>query len=608
MLDKFNPKQLKSYNKEQLEALALEIRTFLIENISKTGGHLGSNLGVVELTIMLHKIFNSPNDKIIFDVGHQGYVHKILTGRSEYFNTLRQTDGLSGFLKRKESIHDVWEAGHSSTSVSAACGFALARDLNHQDSEVICIIGDGSLTNGMSLEALNHLSSLNTKVIIILNDNEMSISKNVGFIDNILKNIQISQSYNKTKQTIKKVITALPYGDHLANKVSFLKEEIKNKISPSQSFFNLMGFDYIGLVNGHDFDDLERSLIAAKQSKNSVIVHVKTIKGNGYEPAQINKWHGVNPFDIKTGKSLTSKSGKSFSRLVADDLEYLMEKDEEIVVITPAMCDGSELNNIANHFPDRFTDVGIAEEHAITFSAALALAGKKPFCSIYSTFLQRSYDQIFHDIVRQQAPVLIGIDRAGIVGADGETHQGIYDLSFLLPMKDIVIAQANEENDIYGLLKWAINYDKPVAIRYPRGGSFNMQQDYNDNNFKPFTWKILKEHQDAYILSYGNQIDFLKQHIDEINCGIIDCIFLNPIDEQTMDKIKDKHLIIIEEHVEFGGFNTLIKNMYPNSKIDVIALPNQFIEQGSVDDLLKRYNLIGQPLLDKIESLLNNEN
>lgn len=606
MLETFNLDELKEYDEKQLVELSQDIRDFLINNVSKTGGHLGSNLGVVELTIMLHKIFNSPKDKLIFDVGHQGYVHKILTGRKDQFSTLRQTDGLSGFLKRNESEHDVWEAGHSSTSLSAACGFALARDLNHQDHEVVCIIGDGSLTNGMSLEALNHLISLNTKVIIILNDNEMSISHNVGFIDNILKNIQISNSYDLAKVKVKQFLNHIPGGAKLSDKIAWFKEEIKYKISPCQSFFNLMGFDYIGPIDGHNFDDLEKALTFAKQTKHSIIVHVKTTKGKGYEPAQQQKWHGVNPFDVKTGLVLETKKGITNSKLVANTLEYELAQNNNIVVVTPAMASGSELTELAAHYPNNFTDVGIAEEHAVTFSAALALDGKIPFCCIYSTFLQRAYDQIFHDVVRQDAHVILGIDRAGIVGQDGETHQGIYDLTFLLPMPNLVIVEGSCQDDIISLIKWAITYPHPVAIRYARGGNYLEPIDYSINSIVPFKWKIKKSHPTTYVLSYGNQINELMNA--DLDCGIIDCLFLKPLDYECLDNIKKHHLIIVEEHVEFGGFNTYVKQYLPNTNIDVIALPNDFIKQGKVNEILEKYNLSGEPLINKVKEYINEEN
>lgn len=598
----FNDINVKNLDDQQLRMLADDIRSFLVESVSKTGGHLGSNLGVVELTIMLHQIFDSPIDKLIFDVGHQGYVHKILTKRGDLFPTLRQKNGLSGFLKAKESEHDVWEAGHSSTSISAACGYALARDLNHDSYHVVAIIGDGSLTNGMALEALNHLSSLKTKVIIILNDNEMSISNNVGFIDDLLKSIQISNHYSKAKANVKHVLNVIPGGHHLADGISNVKETIKNKLSPCQSFFNTMGFDYVGPVDGHNFGDLRAALTYAKECPQSVIVHVKTIKGYGYQPAQDQKWHGVNPFDVTTGKPLKPATAISNSGLIARGVEQLMSEDEDIVVITPAMESGSELTNIHHHFPSRFTDVGIAEEHAVTFAAGLALAGKKPFCCIYSTFLQRAYDQILHDVVRQHAHVVLGIDRAGIVGNDGETHQGIYDLSFLLPMPELVVVQGSNQADTLSLLAWAFAYDGPVAIRYPRGGANKLPLCPNPD-FVAFKWKVLKQHTDTYVISYGNQINELLD--SNLDIGLVDALFLKPLDYDLLDTLHDKHLIVVEEHVCYGGLNTFIKNYLPNTKIDVIALPNSFIEQGNPQEILKDYNLSGDALINKVKELAN---
>ena len=596
--------ELKNMNSQELNEFAKEIRSFLIENISKTGGHLGSNLGIVELTMAIHKNFNSPKDKIIFDVGHQCYVHKILTNRSQYFNTLRQENGLSGFIKRKESEHDVWEAGHSSTSLSAACGMALARDLKNSDEEIIAIIGDGSLTNGLSLEALNNLSSLNTKVIIILNDNEMSISNNVGFIDDILKNLQYSKSYNQTKTNVKNILDKLPMGLQIKEGLSKFKNEIKLKVNYSQNFFNMLGFDYLGPVNGHNFGELDRAMEYAKNSKQSVLIHVKTIKGNGYKPAMENNWHGVGKFDINTGKEI--KSNKiSNSQMIANTLEKLMEDNKNIYVITPAMEKGSELTNIKEKYPNRFTDVGIAEEHAITMAAGMALANYVPFVSIYSTFLQRSYDQIFHDIVHHNAHVVIGIDRAGIVGEDGETHQGINDIAFLSHMPNIVIFQGKDQQEQMDLLNYAINeMDSPVAIRYSRGG--NNENVVKFNQINPFKWDILKENNEIYVIGYGDIIKELECN-NNFKYGLINAKCIKPIDYELLDQIKDKKIIVVEEHVKFGGLNTMIKD-YLEKPIKTICLPNEFIEQGSRQYLLEKYNLSGTNLINEIERLVKNEN
>lgn len=598
----FDDINVKALNDDELIELAHNIRLFLVDNVSKTGGHLGSNLGVVELTIMLHKIFNSPTDKFIFDVGHQGYVHKILTGRSKYFPTLRQKDGLSGFLKRTESPHDVWEAGHSSTSISAACGMAKARDLKGSDEEVIAIIGDGSLVNGMCAEALNHLSTLNTKVIIILNDNEMSISNNIGFVDDLLKGIQLSNRYEHLKSGVKHTLYSVPGGEHLASGISKIKEQIKSKIHPSQSLFNLMGFDYIGPIDGHDFTDLEQALSYAKAADHSVIVHVKTIKGHGYKPAEDYKWHGVNPFDPKTGLPVNENTAISNSGLIARGLEQLMSVDEDIVVITPAMETGSELGCVHKHFPDRFTDVGIAEEHAVTFSAGLAMAGIKPFCCIYSTFLQRSYDQILHDVVRQEANVVIGIDRAGIVGNDGETHQGIYDLSFLQPMPGLVIIQGSNQQQMLDLLKWSFDYQGPVCIRYPRGGNNSLPIAFSSNAVTPFKWEVIKEHDSCYVITYGNQVEMLRDA--PIDAGLINACFIKPLDLELLRIIKDKHLIVVEEHVQLGGLNTTINQAIHPLDMDVIALPNDFIRQGNPDEILAMYDLSKDTLIARINELV----
>ncbi len=594
ILDKIKePEQLKELSSEELITLSAEIRTFLIENVSKTGGHLGSNLGIVELTTALHYVFDSPTDKLIFDVGHQGYVHKVLTGRQDKFATLRQYQGLSGFLKLNESEHDVWEAGHSSTSISAACGFAYARDMNNDKNHVVAIIGDGSLTNGMALEALNHIAELNQKVIIVINDNEMSISSNVGYIAKILKDLEYSSHYDETKQIVHKTLDKSPGGDALARFISKFKRKLKSEINGAKSFFNTMGYKYYGPVNGHDYSDLIRTLENAKSINGPVIVHVKTEKGKGYLPAEQNQWHGISPFDIETGEVLKPKTGVSYSGLVAKTIHQMMDKDPEIAVITPAMLDGSELQILKQKYPNRVTDVGIAEEHAITFAGALALGGKKPFVSIYSTFLQRSYDQVFHDLVRQNANVVIGIDRAGLVGDDGETHQGIYDISFLSHMPNIVISMGSTASEIRSLLAFGFAYEGVYATRYSRGGSFELAKTLAP--IEPITnmsWPILTPGSEKYIISYGPDVQkYATIFADDPKIGVINARFIKPIDEKCLNEISKHQLFIIEEHQRLGGLNSLISDYYVKKNkqvtLNVIAINDMFVEQGNVDILKK---------------------
>ncbi len=591
------PEDIKKLSTEELVLLSKDIREFLIESTSQTGGHLGSNLGIVELTTALHYVFNSPKDKLIFDVGHQGYVHKILTGRANQFATLRQYQGLSGFLKLNESEHDVWEAGHSSTSISAACGYAYARDMEKANNHVVAVIGDGSLTNGMALEALNHIAELKQNVIIVINDNEMSISSNVGYIANILKDLEYSSHYDDTKQIVQKTLHKSPGGEALARFISKFKRKLKTEINGAKSFFNTMGYKYYGPVDGHDYQEIIKTLTMAKNYLGPVIVHVKTEKGKGYLPAEQNQWHGVSPFDIKTGKPKKIKSGISYSGLVAKTIHQKMQEDQKIAVITPAMLDGSELQKLKQKFPNRVTDVGIAEEHAITFAGALALSGKKPFVSIYSTFLQRSYDQVFHDLVRQNTNVVIGIDRAGLVGDDGETHQGIYDISFLSHMPNITIAMGSTPAEIRGLLTYGFSTEGVSAIRYPRGGSFeSMVFEEDEAVIVDTSWPILTEGSKKVVITYGPDVQEYNEIFKDNNeVAVVNARFIKPIDEKLLDELSAKELFIVEEHQRLGGLNSLINDYYmmtnQHVKMNVMAINDCFVEQGNVEILKKEQKI-----------------
>lgn len=603
-----NPSELKKLAPEDLNDQASLIREFLIESLSHTGGHIGSNLGVVELTLALHYFFNSPEDKIIFDVGHQCYVHKILTGRADKFDTLRQYQGLSGFIKACESEHDVWEAGHSSTSISAAAGYAFKRDLNDEKNHVIAVIGDGSLTNGMAIEALNHIVELNQNVIIIVNDNEMSISSNVGFIDHILKDLQVSTEYKNTKRRIHRILNKIPFGVSIAKLLSNIKRKVKLSISSTQNFFNIMGYNYIGPIDGHDINDLLDTFAEAIKIDGPKILHVKTEKGRGYKPASENKWHGVGPFDVKSGEPKKTKDGLSYSALVANHLANEMEIDENIVVITPAMIGGSELELINSKFPKRITDTGIAEEHALTFAAALAVANVKPFVAIYSTFLQRSYDQVFHDIARINANVVIGIDRAGLVGEDGETHQGIYDISFLSHMPNMTIVQGKNGEETCQLLDYAFKeHQGPIAIRYPRGGNFS--REILSKNLTPILdqhWVVEKSATQNYIITYGELVDECLRVFANEDIGVINARFIKPLDLSNI--MMDNHYIVIEEHTSIGSLYSLITNELKHHHIDAINLNSEFVEHGSVNILREIYNLQGKNLYKKVVEIFNGKN
>lgn len=616
MLERVNsPSDVQALTYAERKVLAKDIRKFLVENISKTGGHLGSNLGIVELTIALHYNFNSPQDKLIFDVGHQAYVHKILTGRKDQFGTLRQYHGLSGFLKMSESEHDVWEAGHSSTSISAAAGFAMSRDISNGDNHVVAIIGDGSMTNGMSLEALNHLIELKTKSIIILNDNEMSISSNVGFINAILSNLETSEHYKETKSKVRTRMSRTTFGSKIAELISVTKRRFKQGIeSDAKTFFSVLGFDYIGPIDGHNFEKLDEALEQAKAGENSVIVHVKTEKGKGYKPAVVGKWHGVGPFDIQTGLPLATSDKLNHSKYVSELVINKMRSDQDIVVITPAMLEGSELLKINTLFPNRITDVGIAEEHGVTLAAALAVDGKKPFISIYSTFLQRGYDQVFHDVVRQNANVVIGIDRAGLVGADGETHQGIYDISFLSHMHQMIICQGRTSSEISGLLNFAFDYNGPVAFRYPRGGAFT-EEDVNviPEQVELGKWKTLVEHQkpQLVVFGYGPILDNIEQAVSEIDgkIDIVNCLFIKPLDTDMLKKYQGTKILVVEEHTHFGSMQSLIADYYNQQftpkQIYTINLGDRFVEQGSIPELYMEAGLDRDSIKNTIQTIIN---
>ena len=618
ILDIQNPKFLKKLKKRELEKLSSDIRQFLLEKISKTGGHVSSNLGVVDLTIAIHKVFDSPKDKIIFDVGHQSYTHKILTGRAKDFDKLRQMNGLSGFQKRKESIHDVYEAGHSSTSLSAALGFALARDLNKKKYHVIAVIGDGSIGNGLSYEALNHIGSLKTPLIVILNDNEMSISKNVGAINNMLDKIRSNFKYEKAKKGTKNIIQLIPFiGRTLNNFISFTKETLKKMYVQEGALFEEFGLDYYGPINGHDYDELETYLEIAKKADHPVLLHVITEKGKGYMHAENDKegkWHGISAFDIETGKPISSNSNKiSWSEVISKQLINLAKKDEDIIAITPAMANGAKLNNFKNTYPKRFIDVGIAEEHALVLANAMAIEGKKPFVSIYSTFLQRGYDQVQQDIARMNQPVVIGIDRAGIVGDDGETHQGIYDISFLQHIPNMVIMAPHNAEESNNLLYSAFELNKPVAIRYSREKI--EYQETTPKKIKLGTWEIIEEGNDATLITYGDFIEnakVIRERLkkDKINISIVNARYIKPFDKTMFNEIlnTNRPIFIYEEVSHIGSLGERLcayaQNNNYQANIKCYAIDDKFIEQGNKNKVLEKLELDVDSIYEKIKDNL----
>ena len=615
-----NPDFLRGLDLEELQMLADDIRLFLIDSISKTGGHLSSNLGVVELTIALHYVFDFKKDKILFDVGHQSYTHKILTGRAKYFDTLRKFYGLSGFQKRKESPYDVFEAGHSSTSLSAALGMAVARDLKKEDYNIVPVIGDGALLSGMALEALNNIGYEKKKIIIIFNDNDMSISRNVGAISKGFSNLRNSKQYNDLKVDIKGFLKKNEkYGSSIIESISNFKKAIKDQVVDSGIFkeFNL---DYHGPVDGHNLKDLIRALEVAKDEDEPCVVHVVTKKGKGYEPAEEDfsgHWHGVGPFDVETAKPLVEipKNYKSYSQVVADMVEHLMYSDDNIVAITPAMMAGSKLENIFAHFPDRSFDCGIAEEHAVTFAAGLALNGMRPFVSIYSSFLQRAYDQVNHDVCRMDLPVVFGIDRAGLVGDDGETHHGIFDISFLRSLPNIILAQGKDDKEIEDLIFTAFNQKHPFALRYPRGTSLYNGDTSSANEIKIGSWDYLLRHDnpDVVILSYGSDLLEIENiiNINNYNYDLINCRFFKPIDEAMIDEIVElnKTVYIYEGDMLIGGLSDAIGEYLLKTNqllnMHVYAIDDIYPQQGTTNQIKEELKIDIKTFMKEIEDKLN---
>ncbi|MBN3547711.1 1-deoxy-D-xylulose-5-phosphate synthase [Fictibacillus barbaricus] len=615
-----DPHFLKTYETEQINKLAGEIRSFLIEKLSVRGGHLGPNLGVVELTLAMHKVFDSPKDKFIWDVGHQAYVHKILTGRASQFDTLRQYKGLCGFPKRVESEHDVWETGHSSTSLSAAMGMAIARDLKKTDDNVIAVIGDGALTGGMALEALNHIGHEKKDLIVILNDNEMSIAPNVGALHNVLGRMRTARKYNKAKDELESLIRKIPaFGGKLAATAERVKDSLKYLLV-SGMFFEELGYTYLGPVDGHDVEDLIENLIYAKKTKGPVIVHVLTKKGKGYEPAEMDKkdsWHGVGPYKIESGEQIKPQQvGPSYSGVVSKTLEKISHQDERITVITPAMTIGSKLVDYGKAFPDRLFDVGIAEQHATTMAAGLATQDMKPVLSIYSTFLQRGYDQVVHDVARQNLNVLFTIDRSGLVGADGETHQGVFDIAFLRHIPNMVLMMGKDENELQHMVYSALQYeDGPIAIRFPRGNGLGVPMDEEFEKIPIGSWEVLKEGDDVVILTFGTTIPMALEAWEilaksGISARVINARFIKPLDSKMLNQLyaENMPILTLEEAVLQGGFGSAVlehaADSHANVMIDRMGIPDCFIEHGSVTKLLEEIGLTTPDLVNRVKELV----
>ena len=596
------PEDIKSMDDNSLELLSTGIRAFLIDTISKTGGHLASNLGVVEITVGLHKIFDFPKDKLIWDVGHQSYIHKILTGRADRFSTLRQNDGMSGFPKRSESEYDVYDTGHSSTSISAAMGLAVARDINKSDEEVIAVIGDGAMTGGPSFEALNNLGSLGSKVIIVLNDNGMSISEINGGLSEHLSKLRTSSEYQNTKNNIKKAINKIPdLGKPLSKGIAGLKRAIKYAIFSGGVIFEELGITYLGPFDGNNMSDVLRGLNQAKNAPGPVLVHFITKKGKGYKQAEQNpdKFHGIGAFDKETGATL-SKSQTSYSEIFGKKMFELAEKNNKLVALTAAMCTATGLDQMRDRFPKRVFDVGIAEAHACIFAAGLALGGMHPVVAIYSSFLQRAYDEIIEDVCLQKLPVTFAIDRAGIVGADGETHHGIFDLSYLLPLPNMTVLAPCDANQLEEMIEYAVSKDAPVAIRYPRGSADMTKHIVGNGEIKN---NIISEGKDVSIIAVGNMLnkairaaDILKEH--GIYAKVCSASVLKPFDDSIISS-EDKLIFTLEDNLIRGGFGEYIAANYTNKVVN-LGWPDKFIEHGDCEYLYKKYELDAESIAERI--------
>ena len=607
---------IKKIDKKDYSALAQEIRQFLIEKISVTGGHLGSNLGAVELTMALHLALNLPEDKIIWDVGHQSYTHKLLSGRKEGFDGLRQFHGMSGFPKRKESDFDAFDTGHSSTSISAGLGLVKARDIKGEQNTVVAVIGDGSLTGGMAYEAMNNAAKLETNYIIILNDNNMSISENVGGISKYLNSIRTTSGYLGLKEGVYNALSGTKGGDNLVNRIRKVKSSFKQMVIPGM-YFEDMGITYLGPVNGHDIEGLLTVLKEAKRVNGPVLVHVLTEKGKGYGPAERHpaRFHGAEPFQIETGIPSKPRTTANYTDIFSTVMCKLGQRDEKIVAITAAMPDGTGLKRFHNMYPDRFFDVGIAEEHAVTFAAGLAAGGLKPVVAVYSSFLQRAYDQIIHDVCIQNLPVVFAIDRAGIVGSDGETHQGIFDFSYLSGIPNMHVCAPKNKWELSDMMKFAVNFGKPIAIRYPRGTAYaGLQEHRAPIELGKAEW-IYRESEIA-LFAVGSMVK-TAETVRELlkakgyNASLINARFVKPIDEAAVLEACENHKLIVsmEENVRSGGFgekvlNCLSDNNKSNDYLN-ISIPDAYVEHGNVELLKKEIGLDAESIAAAIIKSLN---
>ena len=598
------PGDLKKLDITEMSALADEIRQYIIDTVSKTGGHLSSNLGVVELTIALHYVFDTPGDKIIWDVGHQSYTHKILTGRKSRFDSLRQNGGISGFPSRKESEHDVFDTGHASNSISIAVGLAEAREKRGGKHKVVAVIGDGSLTGGMSFEALNHAGHLKSGILVVLNDNEMSISKNIGALSSYLNKVMTGEFVSNLREEIKARLKKLPspYGDTMYKAARTIEEAFKGLVTPGM-LFEALGFQYVGPVDGHNLNHLIDNLKNVKRLKGPVLLHVVTKKGKGYNHAEDDpaRFHGISTFEMSTGNSV-GKGAKTFTDIFGEVIVELAGKDERIVAVTAAMGLGTGLDGFSRLFPDRFYDIGIAEQHGVTFAGALALGGLRPFVAIYSTFLQRAYDQIILDVCLQDLPVVFAVDRSGIVGQDGPTHHGAFDLSYFRNIPNLILMSPKDENELRQMLYSAYCYGRPVAIRYPRGEAVGVPLDDEFCEIPVGTWELLKEGGDVAIIACGVTVYPSLEAASEleeegIHCTVVNGRFIKPIDVEMLSRVAERtgRILTVEENTTIGGFGSAVSEALAEIGLTVpvkhIGLPDAFLPHGSQTTLRKKTGL-----------------
>ena len=623
ILDTINsPADVKALSMEELKQLAEEIRQLLISVIAKTGGHLAPNLGVVELTLALHRVFSTPEDKIVFDVGHQAYIHKIITGRREQFPTLRQYGGLSGFPKRSESAHDAFGTGHSSTSISAALGMAVARDIKQQDYNVIAVIGDGSMTGGMAFEALNNAGTLHKRMIVVLNDNEMSISKNVGAMSEYLYHLRTGETYNKIKHDLEGWLKNMDFGSDVLKALRRLKGSVKYLMVPT-SIFEELGFTYLGPIDGHDLPTLIEVMQAAKKIDGPVLVHVLTKKGKGYKPAEEspNKFHGTGPFEIATGKKITNPNAPiTYTEVFGKALTELADEDKDIIGITAAMPDGTGLSTFAKAHPTRFFDVGIAEQHAVTSAAGAAAAGLKPVAAIYRTFLQRAYDSVLHDICMQKLHVTLCLDRAGLVGDDGYTHHGVFDYAYLRSMPEMTVMAPKDENELRHMLKTAVDFDGPISLRYPRGSGVGVDITEPMQALPIGKAEVLREGQDVSIWAIGSMVQSAAQAAEKlaeqgISAGVVNMRFVKPLDKDLLLVQAKEYgkIVTLEEGVLQGGVGSAVletlneAQLLTKCQVLTLGIPDEFVLHGDKKLLFKDLELDVDAIVAKTAAFVKGE-